>query len=306
LAGRGISFTSITRMTHITDQIISDNETDCTTRRQSLRILGNFDDNYDLTVHTSQRIKKDITDDFNNFLSFKREIQNIEDKTLFVRPSAMNKIWDIRSCKPNLVPTIKGNIRLDSSPGYVREGHSGINTHQTDVAKAIEMAKNAHNNNIECVMLTDYHNPVDLGIELPYLDKWTNMNSVEKNEVRRIVKNSVKNCPIDNRVMSAYSHTQVKTYYNNPHNLQMNNHLSGIVYGNGDNSQTDETFGIVVRMVNHGDLDPDCIIMWHDQNGNIRYDLNSLPNNTIKQIGKKSEYNVKNVRAYPLESPEEI
>jgi hypothetical protein len=308
LAGRGISFTSITRKTHITDQIIADNDTDCTTRRQSLRILGNFEDNHDLTVHTSLRIKNDITAEFNMFLGFKREIKSIEDGEILV-PSMMNKVWDIKACKPNLVSNIKGNMRLDSAPGYVREGISGVNTYQTDTNKAIEMAKNTHDKNIECVLLTDYYNPVDLGIEIPNLHRWNDLEKQEQKDVRDLIKNTIKNHKfntVNNKSFSAYSKTQVKTYYNNPHNLQTIDHYSGITYGNGDNYQTNETFGIIVRTVNHEDLDPDCVIMWHGADGSIRYDLNSLPTYTTKQVGKKSMFNVKNVRAYPLESPEEI
>jgi hypothetical protein len=305
LASRGINFSSITRKTHITDQVICDSVTDGTTRRQSLRILGRFQDDHALTVHTTKDIKNEILKEYELFTSLKEQINNHENKEDYVHTQSMKTVWNINPCKQPLVPVSKGIIKSDGAPGSVKEGISGINTNQKSISKAIEIARNIYPGFDDHVMLTEYYTPDDLDIEIPYIHKWSKMTTSEQNHVRQLIKDAITKMnflPYNKRIIASYSKTHLKSYYNNPHNMN-EVHIAGVTYGNGDEKCTNSSIGIVIR--NHGaeDINPDAIIMWHDHHGNIKFDRNGQSDTKIVQVGKKSVINIKGIRSYPLQEP---
>lgn len=138
-----------------------------------------------------------------------------------------------------------------------------------------KLAKVVFPNATEFVLTTEYYTASQLGLQIPYLDRWTKLNGSEKTEIRNMIKNKIKNSNIkivNEKSAGCYNKKQVAAFNAHPKSLKSNGHYSGITYGIGNNNETNNNFGIVLRT--RDIKNKNIIVFWHDQEGNIRYEKN--------------------------------
>ena len=265
-----------------------------------MRILGNFEDNHELTIHTSVEVKNNIIKEYKLFLEIKKAIKNCEDRTTIVSSIILNQNWLVRSPNIPLVPKLKGCIKVVPTSGSVRSGIHDI-TGTKDYNETLEIAMSIFSDKQNFCLITKYIKTIE---NIPYIDNWSTLTQSQKVEINKKVKQTIllTENPTEDGCIGCYTDAHFKQFFTNP---KIINHKFkvGIKYGTG-NETTKENFGIVVYVVSYETINEDVIIMWHDTKGVIHFDKNIIPTNKNVQVGKKSRFNIDNIRYYPQNQQE--